>query len=259
MHELKYLQRPNCPENTVKHILIGSKYKGLYEAFFEKFDIIPIYIENNKDVDPRLSGHVDLSVFHAGNDEFVVAQSIKQSLINQLNLHKLTANTMTCMPQSTKYPNDCNINVCYTGDYLICNNKVADKLIVNLLTNRLDNSKLVINVNQGYTKCNICVIDSNSIITGDAGIATECTTRGLNVLLVNNDWINLNGFNHGFIGGCTFKLSKDKIAFTGIIDNKIDEERIKSFLNERKIEMIYMSNNKINDIGGIIPITEYYE
>ena len=191
----------------------------MYNDFFEKYEIIPIPVDINNDVDPRLSGHTDLSVFHAGYDQFVFARSIAGSLIRALSNNNLTVSASESGFQKNQYPYDCNLNICYTDDYLIYNPKTADENIVKLLTNRTDKQFRTIKVNQGYSKCSVCVVDSNSIITGDSGIADQCIKNGMNVLLINNDWIVLNGFNHGFIGGCSFKLSKDKIAFTGLISN----------------------------------------
>lgn len=257
MPRLRYIQNPNCPVHQVQHVLIGSKYRQLYNDFFESHGIIPIYVEDNSDVDLRLSGHVDLSVFHLGNNRLIVSPAVLDTLRNSFNTHGLT---MECYPadnQNEAYPNDCGLNVCYSGKYIIYNKKTADKNIVNYLTNNNVDKEIIIN--QGYSKCNICIVDSNSIITGDPGIALKCRELGLDVLMIHNEDIHLNGFNYGFIGGCSFKMNQNELVFTGRFKNNNDEEQINHFLNKRGINITYMSNQIINDIGGVLPITEITE
>ena len=116
------------------------------------------------------------------------------------------------------------------------------------IVSQFEGTKLI--CKQGYTKCSICVVDENSIITADNKIAAIVSATGMDVLHVSEKITALDGFEHGFIGGASFKISRNKMAFTGVI------ARIERFLNERDIAPVYLTNAPMFDIGSAIPITE---
>ena len=64
------------------------------------------------------------------------------------------------------------------------------------------------------------------------------------------------GFEHGFIGGASFKINRNEMAFTGIINDTAERLRIERFLNERGIHAVYLTEESIFDIGSAIPIAE---
>ena len=70
----------------------------------------------------------------------------------------------------------------------------------------------VINVNQGYSGCSVCVINDSAIITDDESIFTAAQNFLNDVLLIQKGSIRLNGYNYGFIGGCCGKISKNKLS-----------------------------------------------
>ena len=78
----------------------------------------------------------------------------------------------------------------------------------------------------------------------------------MDVLHVSEKITALDGFEHGFIGGASFKISRSKIAFTGVITDNRERSRIEHFLNERGIAPVYLTDVPIFDIGSAIPITE---
>ena len=149
------------------------------------------------------------------------------------------------------YPNDCGLNICLFGDTVIYNKQTACKAIINHL-----DDKIHIQCNQGYSKCLVCPVDDNSIITSDKGIAKSAKSHGLNVLEIAQGHIDLPGFQYGFIGGSAFKKSKDKLVFTGTLDQHPDKPRILDFINKRGVEAVYLTDRNIFDIGSILPLTE---
>jgi hypothetical protein len=99
-------------------------------------------------------------------------------------------------------------------------------------------------------------VDEKSIITADRGIYHSVTSAGMDALLINPGHIVLKGFDYGFIGGAAFKISKHKLAFTGLLELHPDKDKILKFLADRKIEPIYLTKQPIFDIGSAIPIIE---
>ena len=112
---------------------------------------------------------------------------------------------------------------------------------------------------QGYTKCSICVVDENAIITDDSKITQIAAANGIEALLVDKGLATLDGFKYGFIGGSSFKIDKNKVAFTGMIRNTYERNKIESFLSKRGIEAVYLTEDELFDIGSAIPLTEEIE
>jgi hypothetical protein len=245
---VKTVKLSNLPDDA-SAIIIGQKYSQILENPLKLLNISLILVPNNSNVDSRLSGHADLSVLHVGENKLFLAPHLKDSeFSNQLkslcfNLH------YPDIEQTSDYPNDAQLNVCLVGNTAIYNPDICPHAIANLFTNK-------ILVNQGYAKCSVCVVDEQSIITSDRGIYRSATAAGLDVLLINPGYIELEGFNYGFIGGATFKISKHRLAFTGVLDSHPDKDKILGFLNDREIEPVYLTNQPIFDIGSAIPIVE---
>lgn len=147
------------------------------------------------------------------------------------------------------YPQCCAFNAACTGKYLIGN--------LNILSERLLNeaaSMEKIHVKQGYSKCNVAIIDENFIITSDMGIYKSCCER-LNVLKISestreNPMIKLKGFDYGFIGGSCGRIG-DEIIFHGRISDHADFDKIYKFISERGLT-IREFDFPLEDIGSII-------
>ena len=71
-------------------------------------------------------------------------------------------------PTGAKYPSDVLFNACLVGNNIICNEKTISKLILEEAKAR---GYQIIDVSQGYTKCSVCVVSDNAVITADNGIA----------------------------------------------------------------------------------------
>lgn len=231
---MRQIEKPNLPENKVTKIAIGIGYRGKLEARLEKLAVEVLWLAENHDVDMRLSSHADLSLIHIKDEKYI------------------SVNNLT-IGQGSKYPNDAVLNACIVGDYFIHNLAVTDKILLDAVK---DAGYLLINVRQAYTKCSICVVDNNSIITADAGIYKALENTKLNVLLISQGHIKLDGFDYGFIGGSTFKLSKYELAFTGLLDKHPDKDRILHFLSERGISPVFLTDEEIFDIGSAVLINE---
>ena len=109
---------------------------------------------------------------------------------------------------------------------------------------------------QGYAKCCACVVNEGAMITSDTGIAKAAARHGVDVLRIRPGYIELEGFDTGFIGGASFKISPERLAFTGRLDAHPDVARIESFLRERGVEPVYLTDSPAFDIGSAVPLTE---
>lgn len=244
---LRFIEKPHLPQGAVRHIIIGEKYQKCLENALIEHDLTPIWLKNNDFVDERLSGHCDLMAAHLGGKTVVTSELLKNShIFDNLGIEQLTIPN----PMDKLYPMDAGLNFCIVGDKLIYNPKTACESAVSLLKCEKIPCK------QGYTKCSICIVNENSIITADSKIAQSAAAQGIDALLVDKRLSALDGFDYGFIGGASFKIGKNKLAFTGNINNVTERERIESFLNKRGIEAVYLTSNGLFDIGSAIPLTE---
>lgn len=249
---VKAVKNPNLPVKA-KTIILGKKYCRLLEKPLKNIGIDPLFVPDNPHVDPRLSGHADLSVLHTGGDRLWLAPHLKESFFAS-QLYNLGCNLdFAQVKQSAVYPGDAQLNVCICGKYAICNRKILPKDIVEVLT---DSGFQFIDCRQGYSKCSVCVVDEGAIITADRGIALAARKSGLEVLSIDAYNIVLDGFPHGFIGGAGFKISDSKLAFTGTLDKHKSQNEIISFLKNRQVEPVFLTERPIFDIGYGIPIIE---
>lgn len=249
---MKAVEKPNLPE-MVDTILIGEKYTELLENPLEKLGINAVPIPGNGYIDSRLSGHGDLSVLHMGGNILWLAPHLRESdFAGQLRAMGFTL-YYPDMSQSTTYPRDTQLNVCICGKYAICNKSIVPTEIISNLTNA---GFEIINCRQGYAKCSVCVVTEGAIITADRGVEAVAREAGLDVLLIAPGYIALDGFDYGFIGGSSFKISRGKLAFTGTLDAHPCKNDILRFLKANEVEAVYLTKQPIFDIGSGIPIIE---
>lgn len=229
-------------------MIIGEKYGNCLENALNGHNIRLICSDNNPFVDDRLSGHADLSVVHMGKNKIFASEYLRNG--ENINILSNIGFDISYLQNPIKpdYPHDVGMNVCIVGDYVICNRKTAH--------NELTANRIIINCNQGYTKCSTLVVDENAIITSDRLIAANSAAHGIESLLIDDSFVKLQGFNRGFIGGAAFKISSNIIAFTGEIKSAESKSVIESFLNKRGIEAVYLTDDEIFDIGSAIPLIE---
>ena len=216
-----------------------------------------IEVCENPNLDKPISAHPDISVFCYKNIILTEA-NLKQSLTEQM--FKEGERSYTVMEgckfeNKTSYPFDCTLNFALCGNKLIGNNKIISTALFDLAVREKFE---IIHVNQGYAKCNICTVSENAIITEDKGIANTCKTNGIDVLLLNNNFVKLSGYKYGFIGGATgtvFDIKNgNKILFCGCIEKHPEYNLIKNFCKSHGAELISLSDDDLYDYGSIIII-----
>ena len=227
-------------------VLIGKRYEPELAQSLGAQGIEAIWLPDNKDVDPRLAGHADLSVF-VDHGHVVAAKCVYPTIVNLLT-NGGYAVIKAEREQGSKYPKDVGLCVCATGEYTLYDPKTVDPAVVSLLRGRL------VPVNQGYTRCTAAMVDDHSIITADAGVSREAKDAGMDVLDIAAGYIELKGYDHGFIGGASFKINDNTIAFTGKLDGHPDEGRICDFLAGHGQKALILTDRLIFDIGGAIAL-----
>lgn len=145
------------------------------------------------------------------------------------------------------YPGDVAYNVARIGKCVILNKKTVDENILNYYTEK---GFTIINVKQGYAKCNICT-NGKVAVTEDEGIHSALSENDIKTLKIPAGSVRLEGFDYGFIGGASGSF-RDKILFCGEIKNKEIFNQIKNFFKSNDTEIIVIDKEELTDYGSIL-------
>lgn len=233
----------------MKKVVIAN---GLSEKAFNnlhKAGIEIITASDNKSVSKFISFHADISFFFDGEDTLFIASEMKE----YENLFKELVPFVKIIPEKLgkDYPADVLLNCAVVGRNLICN---IDTISPTVLKYLKEKGFCIINVKQGYTKCSVLPVSDHALITDDPSIAKECIKAGIDVLSVSKGSVALKGFDYGFIGGSSGRISRDTVAFCGDIDTHFDAAKIKEFLYKHSVKCLSLDDNNLYDIGSIIPL-----
>ncbi len=243
------LELPFIPKNSVSKVLISEEADEEINSL-ENMGICCIKVQNNPRLLPGLGSHADMNYFHYKNNELYCLNSVSAGEWAQnFSVIKIKK------PESKDYPNDVMLNAVRLGKYFICNEKTVSKEILDSV---YKDGLNIVNVNQGYTKCSVCVLSEDAVITDDISIYNELKYILKDVTLITKGSVKLNGFNYGFIGGCSGLTAKNKIAFCGEIISHKDHNLIYDALNRNKIDAVELKKGRLTDVGSIIPIEEYF-
>lgn len=244
----KFLKNPNLPSSKVITAFADCDDIALEKAF-EELSVKVVGPTQNELLDAPVSRHADILTNYVGNDTFladyrqkVLIEFIKQSggTVKEFNNIK------------SPYPNDCLLNFADIGDYIICNKSILPRDILEMLP-----QKQIIDVKQGYSKCSVCIVKCNTIITDDISIYNAVLHySNIKSLLVEKGSVHINKYDYGFIGGCCGLIDKDLLLFNGDLSIHTDFDKIKEFLYDNGVNYIDIKGKPLTDIGSIIPITE---
>ncbi len=244
----KLVSSPNLPENKVRKLIIGSRNTEEI-AELKELGIDTVCIEGSNQLDSEIRSHADILCFNTGKGELLVSAELSEFNLTSDNFR------VTAIRKSVKspYPEDVLLNCAFIGDKIICNKKyVSDEIIAFAETNKLT----VIHTNQGYSKCSLCVINKNAVITDDSGLYSLLKNYQIDVLKIESGQVYLSNKHSGFIGGASGLLSNKLIYFSGDICSHKNYEDIKCFLDNYSINIYCNKSRQLRDFGGIIQLTE---
>lgn len=214
----------------MKNLLCGEAPEWLKLAFRD-YDINVIENGRCNALQEATAHHIDLVLVKVG-DRWFKASDIEGKL-------------------SDKYPGDVLLNVASLGNTLILNPSTCAKEILDYAYQEGMN---IIKVKQGYTKCSTLIVNDHAIITEDEGIYKAVLDSNLNIdaLLIKKGYVNLSGYDYGFIGGASVVIDKN-VFFFGAIQKHPDYDKIKLFLDGQGKNIIQLSDDKpLLDIGGCV-------
>lgn len=262
----QFIERPNLPENRVRVVLAGEKY--LDALRLDRVGIEGIGVKASPDLDEPVASHADMQVVHLHRSVFLTAsvENCKGEKLYMQDLDKLLCkvnklveynNFVTVFRGSTRlvsvYPRCAAYNILLLGNLAVFNPKCIDRKLREKL---ISLCYYPVFVKQGFTRCSVCIVNERAVITADVGIAGALKENGIDVLVIRPGFIELPGYDTGFIGGASFKLSPEMLAFTGRLDVHPDWKDIKLFLKKYRMDYMFLSDRVAFDMGTAIPILE---
>lgn len=232
----------------MKSVLISESANTIIKEYLKNLKYSIIEIKKTTAVYEAVSGHPDIYVCKMGKEIIVAKEQlpfIKQSL-DQNNITYLEGEASL----GFKYPENIRYNVVQMGNNLIHNIKYTDKV---LLKKAEEHDLKLYHVKQGYTKCNLVIVDENSAITSDEGLCKALQTIEIDVLLVQKGFVKLEGFDYGFLGGACGRID-NTIFFNGNLENHPDFKKIQEFIKSKSVNLKYFEKYPLEDIGSIIEV-----
>ncbi|AFK87210.1 MULTISPECIES: DUF6873 family GME fold protein [Thermoanaerobacterium] len=243
------LKNPYVPDKKVSHVIIDGRHYDVAESL-RKMEIDVIMTKRHGSLYEAISYHPDMIVHNAGDGQIVLAPDVDENFVEEikkLNLEVIFGKTVL----SRNYPDNIAYNVARLGDYAFHNLKYTDPVLRKVLEKK---GVKFIHVNQGYTKCNMAIVDNASFITSDAGVYKTASKEGFDCLLIEQGGIKLNGFDYGFIGGASGLIDKDVFCIAGDLRYHGEYKKIIDFMKYKNKEIIFLTSGEVKDIGSIIPL-----
>jgi hypothetical protein len=197
---------------------------------------------------PAISGHPDIFICQSAG-KLIVAPNLPGEYLTKLKT-SFPDVIIGEFPVGMEYPASARYNAVATPNYLIHNFRHTDFMITRTLEDLHP-----VHVDQGYCRCNLLPLKDDHFITSDAGIFKAL--KGLHPpsggrhLLVSPEGILLQGFPHGFFGGCC-GVWEDKVFVNGSLSFYKDGEKVRDYLDKLGYEIIELNNGPLMDCGSII-------
>lgn len=247
---MSFLEVPFIPDDKVSLAVVDYRISRIMEESLNKEGIECIKTVKCKELYEAVDGHPDMLMLHIGGNRVILAPNIYEDMAPQLT-KKGFAVTKGATWLVRNYPGNIAYNVLRIGNLAFHNLKYTDPEVIKALEKE---NIMLINVNQGYTKCSVCILDSKTIITSDRKLARTAEKYGVESLLIKPGGIVLKGLNYGFIGGASGLVSKKQIAFAGSLNSLEERCQIVEFIDKKGFEIKNLSDEKLVDYGSIIPL-----
>lgn len=249
---MKPLACPHIPHTPVAGMVVSGQLPAESSITLKKMGIRCLSTIGIPTLEGALAFHPDMQLMHLSEGVVVGAPNLDTSFITSLREWGMEVHFGERIP-SAPYPWDIPYNAAIIGHLAVLHVKYADPVVIRWLEKT---GKKLIPVKQGYAKCSIAIVNSEAIITADAGIAGALEGAGLDVLKITPATsILLPGFSHGFIGGACGLISENEMVFSGSLEVFEEGEVIAEFLSKHGVRPISLSESPLLDVGSFVPLT----
>lgn len=206
-----------------------------------------IELETQGIVYEAISGHPDIFFFQYPAGLFMAPNTPEK-------YYKLLTNLQIPFTPGQKrlsiqYPDTASFNALYTSYGLLHNQFISDPAIQSTHKNLL-------HCKQAYTRCNAIEV-GGTIFTSDKGIEKALNQKNIPVFFVDPSAILLQGFQHGFFGGCC-GIHQNKLFICGSLNHINQGSELKVILDSTGVDVIELYQGPLMDIGGIFFIPDKF-
>ena len=201
-----------------------------------------------------ISAHPDIFFFQTKNG-LVYAPNAPKRIVKELKKRKIKL-TEGKKEVGRKYPDTVPYNAVGIGDTLIHNLKHTDPTILSLYENHIQ-------VNQGYTRCNLVALKEGVFITSIPDNRQQTTDNRLcpseshvetygrtSILYIDPKQIKLEGHDHGFFPGCC-GVWKNNLIVCGSTKYLKEKEALDKFLKDNDFNLIELYDGELVDVGSV--------
>ena len=208
--------------------VISNKYPCFADEL-SKMGHNVIYSDTVKAFPQPEQAHADMQILTINNTVFVLQECEK------LKTLPYKENLIICKNKAgKKYPENILLN------FLFFNNKLYGKVSAidpTLYKYCVKNDIEIVNINQGYARCSTLILNNRTAVTADISIKNALEKDGAEVLLISSGDIKLEGYDYGFIGGASGKISDNTVVFFGNAEMHPCYSSIKELCLKNKIEI----------------------
>lgn len=197
-----------------------------------------------KGFDGFLGYHTDLFFLRINNTLFVSDAVV-------FNNKSISTEIIKVHSVSQGYPFEAGLNCLYINNKIFCNTKTIHPQVKKFAE---QHGIQMIHTNQGYTKCSVAVVGENAAITEDVGLYKTLIENGVDILLVEKGYVQLVGYDYGFIGGASIYDSLNQtVFFFGDINAVPYSQNIYNFCEKHKTKVVCLIKDKpLTDYGSAI-------
>ena len=220
-----------------------------------------------------ISAHPDIFFFQT-KDGLIYAPNAPKRIIKELKKRKIKL-TEGKKEVGKKYPETVPYNAVGIGNTLIHNLKHTDPTILSLYENHIQ-------VNQGYTRCNLVALKESVFITSDEAISCQLSavsddncqgclslskaqigastssatekpkahSSQLTALYIDPKQIKLEGHDNGFFPGCC-GVWKNNLIVCGSTKYLKEKEELDKFLKDNNFNLIELYDGELVDVGSV--------
>lgn len=241
---------PYVPYSKPDSVIIDYRAGDEIINYLNKMKIEVIKTVRCDDLQEPVNGHPDMVIHPVNYKTFIVAPNVYDYYKNILELKgiKVIKGGKTL---SRNYPEDIAYNVARIGRYAVHNTKHTDQVLKYYLE---EAGAEFIHVNQGYAKCSTAAVGDGRAVTSDLQIHEKLKSHNIDCMYINPKVVLLEGYNHGFIGGCAGLINENIFLSTGKIIDENVLNTLKKFIRSAGYIYEEASDRQIIDLGSLIPI-----
>lgn len=239
------IEIPNLPDKRVSLAALGEEFSDIAAAL-ENRGVEVISVPTSPLFSRFEKSHADLRIHHLGGRDVMLYKEdeILCKTLSDRGFNVLLAERSL----SGKYPECAGLNALRIGNILLCGEKSIDPALKKQAEIR--NLEIVYTA-QGYSRCAACVVSDNAVITSDSSIYSALKDR-VDVLEITKGHIRLADTYDGMIGGASFMIDKNLLAFCGDIKAHPDFKIIEKFLKKHAVDYVCLTDQMLTDVGTAV-------